>query len=440
MKKYFYILFIFVIFVNIQGCGKVQFSEKEVRIELGDFASENISDYICVNSRYKKKLEKEALLDLSDIETSTVGTYQAVITYKEQRIVVPVIVEDTTPPVIEPLKISFWEGEEVTAKDLVEAEDFSPVSLQIISNLSGKELDFVKLYPGQNITVRAIDSYHNESRLEFVPDVIMNKEEIGVPINRVYNDESDFPHEEMEFVSDEVYEEIKRLYKDIGWQSEFLEGNPDEFDLYKEKFKEFLLLERNFLNSETGEILSLEDFPPIKVPDGISCTYDMESYKYYFFDMDGDGGWELCIPETGFLAIFKYDKYNDRIILWKEINSADMHLSGSQRIIWTDGRENHFRKLDETGEMEYEVGFRWRSFESGMVYFVGTPRYAEESKNVEATEDMKNQCYYNRWTKVYYFRVSEEQYEELTGEFMQAYEYAVENIEKVTYTYDEMVN
>lgn len=117
-----------------------------------------------------------------------------------------------------------------------------------------------------------------------------------------------------------------------------------------------------------------------------------------------------------------------------------MHLSGSQRIIWTEGRENHFRKLDETGEMEYEVGFRWRSFESGMVYFVGTPRYAEESKNVEATEDMKNQCYYNRWTKVYYFRVSEEQYEELTEEFMQAYEYAVENIEKVTYTYDEMVN
>lgn len=86
MKKYFYILFIFVIFVNIQGCGKVQFSEKEVRIELGDFVSENISDYICVNSRYEKKLEKEALLDLSDIETSTVGTYQAVITYKEQRI------------------------------------------------------------------------------------------------------------------------------------------------------------------------------------------------------------------------------------------------------------------------------------------------------------------------------------------------------------------
>ena len=436
-KRCFYILFIFVAFINILGCGKVQLSEKEVKIELGSEPSQNISDYIDTD---EEKVLNEAELDISGIDTMSVGEYQAVITYKREQIIIPVNVVDTTPPVITAKKVEFREGEEVTAEDLVYVVDFSPVSLQIISNISGKELDFIKLYPRQNITVKAVDSYHNESILEFVPDVIMNKEEIGVPLNRIYNDESDFPHEKMEFVSDEVYEEIKQLYKDIDWQNEFLEGNPDEFDLYKEKFKEFILLERNFLNSETGEILSLKDFSPIKVPDGISYTLDMQNYEYYFFDMDGDGGWELCIPETGFLAIFKYDKNNDCIILWKEINSTWFYLGGSQRIIWTDGRENHFRKLDETGETEYEVGFRWRDFESGMVYLVGTPRYAEESKNIEATADMKNQCYYDRWTKVYYFRVTEEQYDELTEEFMQAYEYAKENIGKVTYTYDEMLN
>lgn len=435
-KKNMAILMIILSFV-ISGCRKENILPLKVEIELGDELSTNISDYIDTD---EEKVLNEAKLDISGIDAMSVGEYQAVITYKREQILIPVNVVDTTSPTITAKKIKFREGEEVTAKDLVEAEDFSPVSLQIISNLSGKELDFVKLYPGQNIMVRAIDSYHNESRLEFVPDVIMNKEEIGVPINRIYDDESDFPHEEMEFVSDEVYEEIKRLYKDIEWQSEFLEGNPDEFDFYKEKFKEFLLLERNFLNSETGEILSLKDFSSIKIPDGVSYTYDMENYEYYFFDMDGDGGWELCIPETGFFAIFKYDKYNDCIILWKEIDSAYFYLGGSQSIIWTDGKENHFRKLDETGEMEYEVGFRWRNFENGVVYFVGTPRYADENKNIEATEDMKNQCYYNRWTKVYYFRVTEAQYKELMEEFMKAYEYAKENIGKVTYTYEEMVN
>lgn len=435
-KKNMAILMIILSFV-ISGCRKENILPLKVEIELGDELSANISDYIDTD---EEKVLNEAKLDISGIDAMSVGEYQAVITYKREQTLISVNVVDTTPPTITAKKIKFREGEEVTAKDLVEAEDFSPVSLQIISDLSGKELDYVKLYPGQNITVRAIDRYHNESRLEFVPDVIMNREEIGVPINRIYDDESDFPHEEMKFVSDEVYEEIKRLYKDIEWQSEFLEGNPDEFDFYREKFKEFLLLERDFLNSETGEILSLKDFSPIKVPDGISNTYDMENYEYYFFDMDGDGGWELCIPETGFLAIFKYDKNNDCIILWKEIDSAYFYLGGSQRIIWADGRENHFRKLDETGEMEYEVGFRWRNFESGMVYFVGTPRYADENKNIEATEDMKNQCYYSRWTKVYYFRVTEAQYKELTEEFMKAYEYAKENIGKVTYTYEEMVN
>lgn len=454
MKKYIYTLFIFVIFVNIQGCGKVQFSEKEVRIELGDFASENISDYICVNSRYEKKLEKEALLDLSDIETSTVGTYQAVITYKEQRIVVPVIVEDTTPPVIEPLKISFWEGDRIIANDLVEVSDFSDTSLYLLDSTNGLQMDFATLKPGMTVIVKAIDKSGNEAMVEIAPQVL-KKDKNAIPMERSYESTDSFPYGKLDFVDDYTYEILKEVYGNIEWDVEFETGNTEQYDFYKEKYKELLDGEVKFLKTEQYtysevsewmylyEFLSLnENYDPSDLFNG-----DSQGFGLYFFDVDGDEAPELCVTEhVGAGAIhgayiYKYEIDSDRIVLLKTYSGPVSQLIGTKTIgvCWED-RQFRLEKfgLDSKDEMTVEFMNDFFYPDEDSNYLVSFPVYTDQDKRIELSNEIKKQGYYDESRGLFFFHVTKEQYSELTNSFFDAYSELDMKREQVTYTYKEL--
>ena len=54
------------------------------------------------------------------------------------------------------------------------------------------------------------------------------------------------------------------------------------------------------------------------------------------------------------------------------------------------------------------------------------------------TEAVKKQAYYDREADVYYFWVTQEQYEELTADYFAAWELAKTNCEPVKYTYKEL--
>lgn len=96
MKKVFYMPMIFTMLMIMQGRGNIQLSAKEVRIELGSEAPEEIGDYVSVEDKYREEFEQNALLDLSGIDVRTVGEYQAIVAYEGKEVVIPVIVEDTT--------------------------------------------------------------------------------------------------------------------------------------------------------------------------------------------------------------------------------------------------------------------------------------------------------------------------------------------------------
>jgi len=331
IKNIVFIFMTFILSATLEGCGESQIVPQNVKVELGSTISPDVLDYVSVNHKTEKEIQTEASLDISKIDTMSVGKYQAIVSYKKQKIVVSVNVMDTTPPVIQVKDVKFHEGDEVKAEDLAEAIDFSSTTMSIISEGDGSELSSVWLYPQKNIIIKAVDDYNNEAILEFIPDVTINEEEIGVPTDRIYDSqqtEESF-YEKMEFVDDEIYEQIKAAYASIEWNNGFYRGNENEFEYYRRKFREFLLFEKEFIDPETGEKLTLKEFPPIKTPDGIEATYDMESYKYYFFDIDGDGTQELCIPEVSFLAIFKYDKIKDQIILWKKLDASFYYLGGA---------------------------------------------------------------------------------------------------------------
>lgn len=441
IKNIVFIFIVLMLSVILEGCGRTQILPKSVEIELGSTISLNVIDYVSVDPKIEKEIQTEARLDISKIETMSVGEYQAIVFYKNQQIVVPVNVIDTTPPIIHAKDVKFQEGDEVEAEDLVEVIDYSNTTMCIISERSGQELSSVWLYPQRKIIIKAVDDYNNEAILEFIPDVIINEEEIGVPIDRIYDSRQleGFSYEEMEFVDDEIYEKIKTVYSVIKWDGEFERGNEDEFEYYRRKFREFLLFERTFIDSETGEKLTLKDFPPIKIPDGIEATYDMESYKYYFFDMDGDGAQELCIPEVSFWAIFKYDKNKDEIILWKRLDASFYYLGGSRIIFWSNGELNTFCELNDDGTEEMTVKFFSCSYENGTVYCVEMPQYINEEEQIKFSKEVKRQCYYDRWARTYFFRVTEEQYKELTKDYYKMKDRVQEGSEEVTYTYEEMI-
>lgn len=83
--------------VSFAGCGKkeVVFKQESVRVELGSNADIEITDLVDFTERELKK----TTLDLSEIDTMTVGEYNGYLVYDEdQRFPFSVVVSDTTPP------------------------------------------------------------------------------------------------------------------------------------------------------------------------------------------------------------------------------------------------------------------------------------------------------------------------------------------------------
>lgn len=66
------------------------------------------------------------------------------------------------------------------------------------------------------------------------------------------------------------------------------------------------------------------------------------------------------------------------------------------------------------------------------------PKYADGREQISMTEEMLKQGYYGEMEDSFFFRVTQEQYEELTKSFLQAKEEAKENLKEVTYTYEEL--
>lgn len=147
IKNIVFIFIVLMLSVILEGCGRTQILPKSVEIELGSTISLNVIDYVSVDPKIEKEIQTEARLDISKIETMSVGEYQAIVFYKNQQIVVPVNVIDTTPPIIHAKDVKFQEGDEVEAEDLAEVIDYSNTTMCIISERSGQELSSVWLYP-----------------------------------------------------------------------------------------------------------------------------------------------------------------------------------------------------------------------------------------------------------------------------------------------------
>lgn len=57
---------------------------------------------------------------------------------------------------------------------------------------------------------------------------------------------------------------------------------------------------------------------------------------------------------------------------------------------------------------------------------------------MQVTDEIKEEGYYDKGHAIYYFKVTEKQYNELTKNYFEAEQLAKENIKKVSYTYEEL--
>lgn len=183
------------------------------------------------------------------------------------------------------------------------------ISSKVVQTEPGVVLDFVILKQGQAIKLKAEDVYGNET---FVEITEVREEENMV---RSYDSFLEFPYAEMSFADEDTYVFIKKTYESINWYTEYELGDLNQYDIYKEKYKELLNNVVPFLNPEIGREMYINDFSAIKIYDGKTVLYDKNFYDYYYFDMDKDGAPELCISGEDFISIFKYDLNQGKILL-----------------------------------------------------------------------------------------------------------------------------
>lgn len=149
-----------------------------------------------------------------------------------------------------------------------------------------------------------------------------------------------------------------------------------------------------------------------------------------FFDKDGDSYPELGVTEYSpvinmkrFIYFFKYEAIADRMVMWYSTESTYSWLMGTQKMGWNQyGTSYGFIQLDTNGDIERRIEFVKDAFYTNgiLIYLGSSPWYRDQDNSTFMSKAMKSQRYYTEWGERFYFRVTEEQFEGLTQEFMQA--------------------
>lgn len=277
-------------------------------------------------------------------------------------------------------------------------------------------------------------------REENVPEVPLAVDLEGV---RVYEYWSDMRNDtEIPFVTEETFERIKAAYDEVDFYGEFERGSTECYDFYREKFYQLVKNEVTFTDRETDEEYYIKDYGYIERISEWNLIYDANALSYLFFDMNGDDAPELVITDQcDFIYIFQYDAKSDRFYLWYEpMDSTWYGLNGSRKVRWmylNVPSGYSFYQLDEQGEEECRTFLFFNPIsENVSICMVLLPEYA--GKEVMLTDAMRQQGCYVQTEGNWYFRVTEEQFDELMESYLDAEEQSGKKQEEVTFTYKEL--
>lgn len=238
---------------------------------------------------------------------------------------------------------------------------------------------------------------------------------------------------ELPYVDDEIFATIKAAYAEIEYNGEFEMGDPQIYDEYRRKFWELLQGRRQILDYETGEESSIAD----------CMGYDPVNpyYIYYFFDIDGDGCPDLGIDiDTTSRYFLRYEKETDEFSMWCRMSGYWERPIGTRKIMEAgNGKFYNYVLLDENAEIECRTYFFHEYYSRrDDLYMVTLPTYADVEQEVRITQEMEAQGAYVRYNGQWYFRLTEEQYDELTEPYFEAYWKGQDEIENILYSYNDL--
>lgn len=258
---------------------------------------------------------------------------------------------------------------------------------------------------------------------------------------RSYESCREFPYDTMEFTDESAYAFIKGTYDAFVFDGEFETGDLALYDSYMEQFRKLVNCEISFIVPEREESFYINEYGDLKVSK--DEEFAPEEFSYHVFDVTGDNTPELCVRTEGWSTyVFKYDEASDRITLLTEMNYYE-HFLGTGIMYWNNfglaGRDlNSVYHVDENGEVTAGVYFSIEALNGSETYLVSIPEYIKEDKSAEITQELKAKAYYSEEDELYLFKVTAEQYEQLTTAYTESWKRADKELEKVTYTYEEL--
>lgn len=247
-----------------------------------------------------------------------------------------------------------------------------------------------------------------------------------------------YEDEEVPFVDEETFELIRKTCQEIGYSTECRKGDSEIYEEYLQKFRQFVQNEVPFLDKRTGREIYISDWKE----KGFSVMRRPVYCSYYFFDVNGDDRPELCMNSDK-TAVFAYDACTDRIILWTETRRGQGiagTLTGVGYERYSNSEICEFFRLNPHGSVEAEILF-WTEhadlyrYDINMVMF---PVHAARGERWEITEEMKQQGVYEESSGQWFFRITDEQFEELRQSYVEAVESAKEKMGEEVRSYEEL--
>lgn len=313
---------------------------------------------------------------------------------------------------------------------------FAVCSILMKSNIKWKEkgAEIAEVQPKHwAVFLEGGDSPYKNQLESLIPDDSLEAENSDMQ----YEHWTDFSHERnLPYASQQTFETVKGFYSEIDFFGEFQKGDREVYGKYKEAFLKLLQNEVPFFNWETGEHLYWKDFGF----GNYKKKYDLQEIEYIFFDMNEDGFPELTVQKDGDSYIFQYDVGTNEFEMWYSMESGWYSLIGSRKVMWLgSGKYLAFYLLDQEGRVECETFFfaNWFNEEESL-FVVMVPQYNGEPGRNKVTDEMKAEGIYESSSGQWYFRVTEEQWDELADIYLEAEQIAEEKIKDVTYTYEEL--
>lgn len=239
------------------------------------------------------------------------------------------------------------------------------------------------------------------------------------------------------YIDNAAYEELKEVLEQVDWCPQFELGEEEELEFHLQKYRELLLMEREYVNRANGEQATLDHLisRQINEPDGSYLYYDMETNNYYIYDFDGDGAQELCIEliTMGINYIFKYDKQTDEVYLWFETGKFSQ-LGGTRTVFGGDKTPEHMYVLDEYGKPENTYT---NYCDSQNIIII--PCKNKQGELIVSDMLYEKSYHIEDGDGRGYFYVTEEQFKVLAQYMRDGRAWAEKEIKKYQYTYNDLI-